>query len=102
MMPAKRLFGRLNLVPALAGMEQRGLAEEDFLGQVRVAGFRSRRGTNSIGTIHVLLPSGVEYVQGNRELRWSNETVARNGSARSILYWRPRRDVRRIAFFAPG
>ena len=67
--------------PGPRGMDQRGLAEEDFIGRVRVAGFVSRRGTNSIGTINVLLPSGVEFVQGNRELRWSNETVTQTGPA---------------------
>ena len=69
----------VELGPGPGGLDQRGLVEEDFLGRVRVAGFLSRRGENSLGTIHVLLPSGVEYVQGNRELRWSNETVVRTG-----------------------
>ena len=69
----------VELGPGPSGLERRGLAEEDFLGRVRVAGFRSRRGENSLGTIHVLLPSGVEYVQGNRKLRWSNETVTQTG-----------------------
>ena len=71
----------VELGPGPSGLERRGLAEEDFLGRVRVAGFRSRRGGNSLGTIHVLLPSGVEYVQGRRELRWSNETLAAPDSA---------------------
>lgn len=65
----------IELGPGPQSMARKGLAAEDFLGQVRVAGFRSRRGANTMGPIHVLLPSGVEYVQGNRELRWSNETI---------------------------
>ena len=69
----------VELGPEPGGMDQRGLIEEDFFGRVRIAGFLSRRGTNSIGAIHVLLPSRVEFVQGNRELRWSNETVTRTG-----------------------
>ena len=69
----------VELGPGPGGMDQRGLVEEDFFGRVRIAGFLSRRGTNSIGAIHVMLPSGVEFVQGNRELRWSNETVTRTG-----------------------
>ncbi len=60
-------------------MAQKGLAAEDFLGRVRVAGFRSRRGANTMGPIHVLMPNGVEYVQGDRELRWSNETIVDTG-----------------------
>jgi len=57
-------------------MARRGLSADDFVGRVRVAGFVSRRGNNTFGPIHVLLPSGVELTQGNRELRWSNERVA--------------------------
>lgn len=66
----------IELGPGPQAMARRGLSAEDFLGQVRVAGYVSRKGDNSFGPIHVLLPNGVEIAQGNRELRWSNERVA--------------------------
>ena len=66
----------IELGPGPQGMARRGLAAEDFLGHVTVAGYPSRRGNNSFGSLHVLLPSGVEIAQGNRELRWSNERAA--------------------------
>jgi hypothetical protein len=65
----------IELGPGPQTMARRGLSADDFLGRVRVAGFVSRRGNNTFGPIHVLLPNGVEIVQGNRELRWSNERV---------------------------
>ena len=63
----------IELGPGPQGMARRGLSAEDFLGHVKVAGYVSRRGSNSFGSLHVLLPSGVEIAQGNRELRWGNE-----------------------------
>ncbi|MFL2553138.1 MAG: DUF6152 family protein [Candidatus Rariloculaceae bacterium] len=69
----------IELGPGPQSMARKGLAAEDFLGRVRVAGFRSRRGANTMGPIHVLMPNGVEYVQGDRELRWSNETIVDTG-----------------------
>lgn len=44
--------------------------------QVRAAGVVSRRDPTSIGLLHLLLPSGAEHVNGNRELRWSDERLA--------------------------
>ena len=35
-----------------------GISEEDLLGHVRVAGYRSKRNPDSIGVLHLLLPSG--------------------------------------------
>jgi hypothetical protein len=44
--------------------------------QVRAAGVVSRRDPTSIGLLHLLLPSGEELVNGNRETRWSDERFA--------------------------
>ncbi|MGI9259629.1 MAG: DUF6152 family protein [Gammaproteobacteria bacterium] len=52
-----------------------GIAEEDLYGNVRIAGYRSKRNPNSIGAMHLLLPSGQEYVPNNREPLWSDEGV---------------------------
>jgi len=57
-------------------LARRGLAAEDFLGQVKIAGHVARRGTYGLGALHVLLPDGREIVQGNRSLRWGSEEVA--------------------------
>ena len=65
----------VELGPGPRTMEARGLAPDDFLGQVRVAGFVSRKGTNVIGPLHVLLPDGREYAQGDRALRWAGERI---------------------------
>ena len=53
-----------------------GISEEDLLGHVRVAGYRSKRNSDSLGVLHLLLPSGQEYVPGNREPLWSNTGVS--------------------------
>lgn len=52
-----------------------GIAEEDLYGNVRVAGYRSKRNPNSLGIMHMLLPSGQEYIPNNREPLWSDEGV---------------------------
>ena len=43
---------------------------------IRAAGVVSRRNSSSIGLLHLLLPNGQEFVNGNRENRWSNQRVA--------------------------
>ena len=65
----------VELGPGPRSMERRDLYPEDFMGQVRVAGYLSRRGTHTIGPLHILLPDGREYAQGNRELRWAGERI---------------------------
>ena len=65
----------VELGPGPRTMAARGLAPDDFIGQVRVAGYVSRKGTNVIGPLHVLLPDGREYAQGNRELRWADDRI---------------------------
>ena len=66
----------VELGPGPNSMARRGLAAEDFLGQVEIAGHVARRGTNGLGALHVLLPDGREIVQGNRSLRWGSVEVA--------------------------
>ena len=56
-------------------MERRGLVAEDFLGEVKIAGYVSKRGTNSLGAVHVLLPNGEEITRSDRGLRWSDVEV---------------------------
>lgn len=43
---------------------------------VKAAGVVSRRDLRSIGVLHLLLPNGQEFVNGNRENRWSTQRVA--------------------------
>ena len=66
----------VELGPGPNSMARRGLAAEDFLGRVKIAGHVARRGTNGLGALHVLLPDGREIVQSNRSLRWGSVEVA--------------------------
>ena len=52
-----------------------GISEEDLLGRVRVAGFRSKRNPDSLGVLNLLLPGGREYHANNREPLWSDTGV---------------------------
>ena len=52
-----------------------GISEEDMLGHVRVAGFRSKRNPDSLGVLNLLLPSGREYHSNNAEPLWSSSDV---------------------------
>ena len=61
--------------PPLRSLELRGLTAEDFLGEVRIAGYVSRRGSNELGALHVLLPGGDELAQGNRAPLWSDSRI---------------------------
>ena len=65
----------VELGPTPRTFERRGLGPDDFLGDIRIAGFVSRRGPHEMGALHVLLPGGEELVQGNRTPRWSSEVV---------------------------
>jgi hypothetical protein len=52
-----------------------GLSEEDIarVGEtIKVAGYISRMDAKSLGVLHILLPNGQEFVNGNRDLRWSS------------------------------
>jgi hypothetical protein len=62
----------------IKSLERRGITPE-FVNpgdRVRAAGFLSRWSPDSLGLLHLLLPNGEEYVDGNREPRWSNERMA--------------------------
>lgn len=65
----------IELGPGPRTMERRDIYPDDFIGNVRVAGYLSRRGENEIGPLHILLPDGREYAQGNRELRWAGDRI---------------------------
>ena len=68
----------LEMPGSINGLIANGL-DEDFVRigeRVRAAGVVSRRDPTSIGLLHLLLPSGEEYVSGNRENLWSEERVA--------------------------
>ena len=69
----------LELGPAgTMSLERRGIAS-DFVrpgDRVRAAGFVSRWSRDSLGLLHLLLPDGREYIDGNREPRWSNQRLA--------------------------
>ena len=63
----------LELGPTPREFENMGLLPEDLLGNVRAAGYVSKRNPHSLGVVYFLLPNGQEHVQGrNREPRWSN------------------------------
>ena len=69
----------LELGPAgTMSLERRGITS-DFVrpgDRVRAAGFVSRWSRDSLGLLHLLLPDGREYIDGNREPRWSNQRLA--------------------------
>lgn len=67
----------LEMPGSINGLIANGL-DSDFVRvgeRVRAAGVVSRRDPTSIGLLHLLLPSGEEYVSGNRENLWSGERV---------------------------
>lgn len=70
----------LELGPTPRGFEAREIFADDFVGRIKAAGYRSRRNPESLGVVHLLLPNGQEYAQGNRELRWSNTPMANGAS----------------------
>ena len=68
----------LEMSGSINGLIANGL-DQDFVRigeRVRAAGVVSRRDPTSIGLLHLLLPSGEEYVSGNRENLWSDERLA--------------------------
>ena len=68
----------LELAPGPRQFEAMGLTPETFLGNVRVAGYVSRRDSSSLGVQNILLPDGREYVQNRGEApRWSSEGLQR-------------------------
>jgi hypothetical protein len=66
----------LELAPGPRQLEAMGLTPESFLGNVKVAGYVSRRKPNALGVQNFLLPDGREYVQERgEEPRWSSERL---------------------------
>lgn len=66
----------IEIGPTPRVFESQGRRPEDFLGNVKLAGYRSRRNPDSIGAMHLLLPSGEELVRANRsQPRWSENVV---------------------------
>ena len=69
----------LELGPPPNGFESRGIFAEDFEGRLKVAGHVSRRRPNILGVLNVLMPNGMEYARGNRELMYSTVRAADGG-----------------------
>ena len=69
----------VELGPGPRSMEARyELTAEDFIGNVKVAGYPVRRREHHFGALNVLLPSGEEFVSGASDgLRWANESLVR-------------------------
>ena len=66
----------LELGPNPRRLENMGLAPRHLMGNVRVAGYASKRNPLSLGVVNILMPDGREYVQGaGQELRWSNDRL---------------------------
>ena len=55
--------------------ERRGMVADDFLGSVKVAGYVSRRNSQGLGVVHMLFPSGQEFVTGGASPIYSSELV---------------------------
>lgn len=71
----EEIVWELELGPNPHRFEGRDIFADDLLGRVSVAGYRSKRDPSSLGVLHFLLPDGREWVQGNRELLWSNRQL---------------------------
>jgi len=66
----------IELGPSPHEFESMGRYSEDFLGPARVAGYLSKRNPDSIGAMHLLLPSGEELFRGrNAQPLWSDTRV---------------------------
>jgi len=68
----------LELAPGPRQFEAMGLSPESFLGNIKVAGYVSRRRSNALGVQNIFLADGREYVQERgQEPRWSSERLER-------------------------
>lgn len=74
----QEIVWEVELGPGPRAMESRyDLSPEDFIGEVKVAGYPVRRGNNHFGALNVLLPSGVEFKSSRTApLVWENEGLA--------------------------
>ncbi len=69
----------LELAPGPRQLEAMGLTPENFTGNVKVAGYISKRNPNALGVQNFLLPNGREYVQERgEEPRWSAQRLERS------------------------
>ena len=66
----------LHLGPSPGALASRGYSAEDFLGEIRAAGYVSRRSPDSLGVVNLLLPNGQEWALGNQAMRWSGTGLA--------------------------
>ncbi len=67
----------MEIGPSPRSMRRAGIAADilEVGSKVRVAGYVSKRDPNSMGIVHLLLPSGQEITHGGREPRWSSERL---------------------------
>ena len=68
----------LEMPGSINGLTSAGISRDFVLigDRVMAAGVVSRRDPTSIGLLHLLLPGGEEYVNGNRQTRWSDERLS--------------------------
>ena len=73
----EEVIREMEIGPSPRAMRNAGIAEDVLPvgAQVRVAGFLSRRDPNSMGIVHLLLPSGEELTHGGRAPRWNGEVM---------------------------
>ena len=72
----RQVMWDLHLGPSPGALASRGYSAEDFLGEIRAAGYVSRRSPDSLGVVNLLLPNGQEWVLGNQAMRWSGTGLA--------------------------
>jgi hypothetical protein len=67
----------MEIGPSPRFMERAGISEDllSIGAQVKVAGYTSKRDPNSMGIVHLLLPSGEEITHGGRALRWTDKRL---------------------------
>jgi hypothetical protein len=72
----------MEIGPNPRSMRRAGISEDILSAgsRVRAAGYTSKRDPNSMGIVHLLLPTGEELTHGGRAPRWSGETLSLNQS----------------------
>ncbi len=72
----------MEIGPNPRSMRRAGVSEEllSVGSTVRVAGYTSKRDPNSMGIVHLLLPTGEELTHGGRAPRWGGDTLSLNQS----------------------
>ena len=92
----------IEISPGPRTLERLGINEEDLFGPARAAGYISRRDPDSLGALHVLLPDGREYAQGNRANCSGRATGSRAHSSQSTRKELQRSDARQPAYSERG